>query len=226
MLQKGGDPSRLGAHVGGPARPAAPPAPGCGTPGRPLTGPPPWSPVCPRPGAGPHACRPGCCQPGASPASGPPGSGLGAGARPQEPRWLLGEGAVSAELWATSYAGFPRGPAWWFQRCSLMGTGSAWSSPLGGRCNPGGRGPGMQLGSSNDPRRGPGRGRGCCQQEAGCARGSRPHLRTQPGPCPHETSRPIGADTSRAPDRPLPEGPPGSEPLPSPALFVVVSCRR
>lgn len=134
----------------------------------------------------------------------PPGAGL------QEPRWLLGKGAVSAELWGTSYAGLPRGQVRWFQCCSLMGTGSAWTSPLGGRCDLGGRGPRTQLGSSSIPRRGPrgAAGGGAANGKWAVPGASDPTSALSLTPA---LVRPQGpqADVSRAPDRPLPEGPPG-----------------
>ena len=126
---------------------------------------------------------------------------------------------MSAELWGTSCAGFPREPVRWFQRCSLMGTGSAWSSPLGGRSNLGGRGPGAQLGSSIDAREGRRGGRrGCCQWRGGCAGAPDPTSALSLAPALLRPQGPQGLMSLEPLTGPLPEGPPGSEPFPSPAL--------
>lgn len=122
---------------------------------------------------------------------------------------------MSAELWGTSCAGFPTEPVRWFQRCSLMGTGSAWSSPLGGRSNLGGRGPGAQLGSSIDARGGPA---GVLPTARGCAGAPDPTSALSLGPALLRPQGPQGLMSLEPLTGPLPEGPPGSEPFPSPAL--------
>lgn len=163
-----------------------------------------WGPSVPGPGPGlvPAVLAATSLAPPQPP--GPPGSASEQGQNCRASVAPRGGEAVSAELWATSYAGFPRGAGVVVSALLLDGHRVSLEQPTGRKVQPGRQGPGMQLGSSNDPRGGQrGRGGGAASMKGAVPGAPDPTSRLS-RPCP--PWRPQGPQglqtTSRAPDRP------------------------